>query len=136
MNDINRRAASQQRGAQSAQSGRSDGSKEKMNLEDIVHIANKIGMEYAKAKKDAERFDLLKATKRAKAMLKYDDGKISEAKIKRLAETDEEYVEFLIDLAAAKSEAEKLRIRYESYKNLFEARRSMLSYQKAEMKLL
>ena len=110
--------------------------KVKMNLEDIVHIANKVGMEYAKAKKEAEHLDLLKATKRAKAMLKFDDGKISEAKIKRLAETDEDYVDFLIELAAAKSEADKLRIRYESYKNLFEARRSMLSYQKAEMKLL
>lgn len=136
MNDINRTGRGPQRGPQGAQSGRADSPKEKMNLEDIVHIANKIGMEYAKAKKDAERLDLLKATKRAKAMLKYDDGKASEAKIKRLAETDEEYVEFLIELSAAKSEAEKLRIRYESYKNLFEARRSMLSYQKAEMKLL
>ena len=116
--------------------GASSSGKEKMNLEDIVHVANKVGMEYAKAKKNAEHLELLKATKRAKAMLKYDDGKMSEAKIKRLAETDEDYVEFLVELSSAKSEAEKLRIRYESYKNLFEARRSMLSYQKAEMKLL
>ena len=65
---------------QSAQGAAS--SKEKMNLEDIVHIANKVGMEYAKAKKNAEYLELLKATKRAKAMLKYDDGKMSEAKIK------------------------------------------------------
>jgi hypothetical protein len=121
----------------SASSGASSANpKEKMNLEDIVHIANKVGLEYAKAKREAEHLDLLKATKRAKAMLKHDDGKMSEAKIKRLAETDEEYVEFLIELSDKKSEAEKLRIRYESYKNLFEARRSMLSYQKAEMKLL
>ena len=110
-------------------------SKEKLNLEDIVHITNKIGLEYAKAKRESEHLELLKPTKKAQAMLKFDDGKRSEAKIKRLAETDEAYVEFLCDLSQKKSEAEKLRIRYESYKNLFEARRSMLSYQKAEMKL-
>lgn len=108
---------------------------EKMNLEEIVHLANKVGMEFAKAKKQAEYLDLLKPTKRAKAMLKFDDGKTSEAKIKRLAETDEEYVDFLAQLSEAKSESEKLKIRYDSYRNLFEARRSMLSYQKAEMKL-
>ena len=43
--------------------------------------------------------------------------------------TDIRSVQTLID-------GDKLRIRYESYKNLFEARRSLLSYQKAEMKLL
>jgi hypothetical protein len=53
-----------------------------------------------------------------------------------MTETDAEYVDFLEKLIAAKGECEKLRIRYESYKNLFEARRSLLSYQKAEMKLL
>lgn len=111
-------------------------SREKMSLEDIVHIANKVGMEYAMARKNADHLELLKPTERAKAMLKYDDGKISEAKIKRLAEADDTYVKFILKLAGAKSEAEKLRIRYESYKNLFEAKRSMLSYQKAEMKLI
>lgn len=128
---------SKQQGASSSnQRSSSASSPEKMNLEDIVRIANKIGMEFAKAKKEAEHLDLLKATKRAKAMLKYDDGKMSEAKIKRHAEADEDYVAFLVSLSEAKAEAEKLRIRYESYKNLFEARRSMLSYQKAEMKLV
>lgn len=106
-----------------------------LDLEDIVRIANKIGLEYANAKKKAEHLDLLKATKRAQAMIKYDDGKRSEAKIKRLAEADEQYVDHLIQLSDAKSEAEKLKIRYESYKNLFEAKRSLLSYQKEEMKL-
>ena len=59
-----------------------------------------------------------------------------EAKLRRLTETDAEYVEFIEKLAQAKGDSERLRIRYESYKNLFEARRSLLSYQKAEMKLL
>ena len=107
-----------------------------LNLEEIVYLTNKVGMEYVAAKKLAERLELMKATERAKAMDRYDDGKTSETKIRRQAETDEEYIEFIESLAKAKSDSEKLKIRYESYKNLFEARRSMLSYQKAEMRLL
>ncbi len=106
------------------------------SLEDIVHLANKVGIEYAAAKKISDKLELLKATYRARAMEKYDDGLRTESKIRRLAEVDEVYVDFLEKLAEAKGEAERLRIRYESYKNLFEARRSMLSYKKAEMNLL
>jgi hypothetical protein len=109
---------------------------DKLGLEDIVHLANKIGLEYANAKREAERLDLLKATVRARVSIRLDDGEVSEAKLRRMTETDEEYVTFIEQLAAAKGECDKLRIRYESYKNLFEARRSLLSYQKAEMKLL
>lgn len=109
---------------------------DKLGLEDIVHLANKIGLEYAQAKREAERLDLLKATVRARVSIRLDDGELSEAKLRRMTETDDEYVSFIEQLAAAKGECGKLRIRYESYKNLFEARRSLLSYQKAEMKLL
>lgn len=109
---------------------------DKLGLEDIVHLANKVGLEYARAKKDAERLDLMKATVRARVSIRLDDGNLSEARLRRLTETDTEYVEFIEQLAHAKGECDRLRIRYESYKNLFEARRSLLSYQKAEMKLL
>lgn len=111
-------------------------STDKLGLEDIVHLANRIGLEYAGAKRDAERLDLLKATVRARVTLRLDDGSLTETKLKRLTETDPEYVDFLEKLAHAKGESDRLRIRYESYKNLFEARRSLLSYQKAEMKLI
>ena len=57
-------------------------------------------------------------------------------KIRRLAETDPDYLQFINQLVEAKSNSEKLKIRYESYKNLFEAKRSLLSYQKAEMNIL
>jgi hypothetical protein len=109
---------------------------EKLGLEEIVQIANKIGLEYVDARKEAERLELLKPTIRARIAIKHDDGKLTEARLKRLTETDPEYIEFLEKLAEARGQAERLRIRYESYKNLFEARRSLLSYQKAEMKLL
>lgn len=109
---------------------------ELQSLEEIVQLADKAGMEYARAKKEADRLELLKASKRAQTMERYDDGKHSETKLRRLAELDREYVAFLEKLSESKGEADKLRIRYESYKNLFEARRSMLSYRKAEMSLL
>lgn len=109
---------------------------ERLGLEEIVHIANKIGMEYADAKKDAERFELLKPTVRARIMLSLDDGNLPEVKLRRLTEVHEDYVAFIEQMVEAKGKSEKLRIRYESYKNLFEAKRSLLSYQKAEMKLI
>ena len=108
---------------------------ENLSLEEIVHLTNRVGMEYVAVKKDADRLDLLRATIRARLMIRHDDDKISEAKIKRLAEADPEYVEFLEKLALAKAESDRLKMRYDSYRNLFDARRSMLSYQKAEMKL-
>lgn len=109
---------------------------DKLGLEEIVRLANRIGLEYADAKKKADRCDLLKATVRARVSMRLDSGDISEAKLRRLTETDSEYIDFLDELNNARSECEKLKIRYESYKNLFDARRSLLSYQKAEMKIL
>lgn len=109
---------------------------DKLGLEEIVHVANRIGLEYANAKRDAERLELLKPTVRARIAIRLDDASISEAKLRRLTETDPEYIEFIEKLVVAKGESDKLRIRYESYKNLFEAKRSLLSYQKAEMKLI
>lgn len=107
-----------------------------LGLEEIVHLAHKIGLEYAAAKTEAERLELMKPTVRARVALRLDDGTLTEVKLRRLADTDEEYVEFLEKLSRARCECDRLRIRYESYKNLFEAKRSLLSYQKAEMKLL
>ena len=108
----------------------------KLGLEDIVQLTNKVGLEFVSAKKEAERLELLKPTVRARITIRLDCGNLSEVKLRRLTETDEEYVNYLERLAEAKADADRLRIRYESYKNLFEARRSLLSYQKAELKLI
>jgi len=109
---------------------------DRLGLEDIVHLANKIGLEYVAAKKEADRLDLLKPTVRARVMIRLDNGDMTESLLRRVTEVDPEYTQFLEQLAAARGEADRLRIRYESYKNLFEARRSLLSYQKAELKLI
>ena len=109
---------------------------DRLGLEDLVKLTNKIGLEYVDAKKNAEYFDLMKASVRAKIAIKLDDGNMSEAKLRRLTETDDEYVAFIEKLTEARRNADRLKVRYESYKNLFDARRSLLSYQKAELKLI
>ena len=63
-------------------------------------------------------------------------SRVSEVKLKRLAEADEEYVRILEDIAQVRAESEALRIRYESYRNLFEARRTLISYKKTELRTL
>ena len=107
-----------------------------LSLEEIVHIANKVGLEFVEAKRSAEYYVMMKPTIKAQIMLRIDDGKLTETRLARMAEVDPEYIAFIERLADAKRDADKLRVRYESYKNLFEARRSMLSYQKAELKLI
>jgi hypothetical protein len=109
---------------------------DKLGLEEIVHITNKVGLAYVEAKKTAEHLELLKPTVRARIALRLDDDSMSEAKLKRLTETDSEYLTFLEKLVEAQKESDKLKVRYDSYKNLFDARRSLLSFQKEEMKLL
>lgn len=113
-----------------------------MALEEIIQIANKIGLEYADKRKEAERFELLRTSIRAQIMNRIESlvgvkkEKLPEARLKRLAEADEEYINLLEKIAHARAEAEKLRIRYESYKSLFDARRTMISFKKVELKNL
>ena len=45
-------------------------------------------------------------------------------------------MQFLESIAHVRAESEKLRIRYESYRNLFDAKRTMISYKKTELKTL
>ena len=108
---------------------------EALSLEEIVHKANEVGLLFVEKKREMERMDILKSTIRAKIMNRFDDGSFSEAKLRRLSETDPAYIEHLEKIVNCRYETEKLKIRYDSYKNLFEAKRSELSYKKAEMRL-
>jgi len=66
----------------------------------------------------------MKPTVRSRIAIRLDNGEITETKLRRLTETDNEYVTYLEKLAEARNQCERLRIRYESYKNLFDARRA------------
>ena len=109
-----------------------------LGLEEIIQLANKIGLEYVEKRKEAERLELLRTSVRAKIMnrIELTADKIPEARLKRLAEADSEYIELLEKIVTLRAETEKLRIRYESYKSLFDARRTMISYKKVELKTL
>jgi hypothetical protein len=107
-----------------------------LSLEEIVYLSNSVGLEYIEAKRVSDELELMKPTHRARSMNRHDDGRNSEVKLRRLAEIDPEYLMFLQQLSAAKAKSDRLRIRYDSYKSLFEAKRSMLSYKKAEMGLI
>ncbi|MFZ9520776.1 MAG: hypothetical protein ACO3A4_09885 [Silvanigrellaceae bacterium] len=112
-----------------------------LSLEEIIQLANKIGLEYVDKRRDAERLELLRTTVRARIMNRIeseagDASSIPEGRLKRLAEADSEYVQLLEQIAQTRADSEKLRIRYESYRNLFDAKRTMISYKKTELKTL
>lgn len=126
---------SQHSGVGPASSGR------ELSLEEIIQLANKIGLEFVDKRREAERLELLRTTVRAKIMNRIEaeagvDAGIPEGRLKRLAEADSEYVQLLEQIAQTRADSEKLRIRYESYRNLFDARRTMISYKKTELKTL
>jgi hypothetical protein len=113
--------------------------KRELSLEEIIQLANRIGIEHADKRRDAERLELLRTSVRAQIMNRIEENapkSIAEAKLKRLAEADPEYLELLEGMANARAEAEKLRVRYESYRSLFDAKRTMISLKKVEMKHL
>jgi hypothetical protein len=109
-----------------------------MALEEIIQISNRIGLEYAEKRREAERLELMRTSVRAQIMnrIEQSNEKIPEARLKRLAEAHEEYTALLEKIATYRAEAEKLRVRYESYKSLFDARRTMISYKKVELQNL
>jgi hypothetical protein len=134
-NDPHAPSQPQSSGGSSAQGQRD------LTLEEIIQLANKIGLEYADKRRDAERLELLRTTVRAKIMNRIEsesgsETTIPEGRLKRLAEADSEYVQLLEQIASTRAESEKLRIRYESYRNLFDAKRTMISYKKTELKTL
>lgn len=110
-----------------------------LNLEEIIVMANRLGIEFVEKRKEAERLELLRSSVRAKIMNRIEDElgeKASENKLRRLAEADPEYLSLLEQIAESRAEAEKLKVRYDSYRNLFDARRTLISYRKAELRNL
>lgn len=133
-----RRASPEERRAGGV-AGQGEAARE-MPLEDIISMANRIGLEYVDRRREAERLELLRTSVRSQLMNRIEEESteksIPEARLKRLAEANPEYLELLERIAQTRAESEKLRIRYDSYRNLFEARRTLISYKKTELKTL
>jgi hypothetical protein len=115
--------------------------KRELGLEEIIHMANKIGIDYAEKRREAEKLELMRTSVRAQIMNRiereYEENlkSVNENKLKRLSEADPVYLDVLEKISMLRSESEKLRIRYESYRSLFEAKRTLISYKKVEMKI-
>jgi hypothetical protein len=111
-----------------------------VSLEEIAHLIHEAGMIYAQAKARFEKLDLFRPSVKAIAMQNAlnaaPDTKISETRLTHQAEASKEYRAHLEVLAEAQIAFEVARIHYESLRNLFEAKRSQLSYLKAEMALV
>ena len=112
-----------------------------LSLEEIIHISNKLGLEHAEKRREAELLELLRSSKRAQIMNQIESDNpnnksFSEAKLKRLAEAHPDYLQLLEQIVESRSKAEKVKIRYDSYRNLFEAKRTMISLKKTEMRNL
>ncbi len=110
-----------------------------LNLEEIIVMANRLGIEFVEKRKEAERLELLRTSVRARIMNRIEANsqeKLSENKLRRLAEADDEYLDLLERIADSRGESEKLRVRYDSYRNLFDARRTLISYRKTELRSL
>jgi len=119
--------------------GSSRGNNTELSLEQIINLANRIGLEYADRRREAERLELLRTSLRAQIMNRLEaesPERIPEARLKRLAEAHPEYLQLLENIAEKRADTEKLRVRYDSYRNLFEARRTQISYKKAELRNL
>lgn len=133
-----RRASPEERRAGGV-AGQGDAARE-MPLEDIISMANRIGLEYVDRRREAERLELMRTSVRSQLMNRIEEEStersIPEARLKRLAEAHPEYLDLLERIALTRAESEKLRIRYDSYRNLFEARRTLISYRKTELKTL
>src|SRR4051794_5647451 len=108
-----------------------------LSLEELTHHIHAAGMIYAQAKARYEKLELFKHSVKAWVMQSIleeaKDNKLSEARLTHLAEASKGYRGHLEKLATARQEYEIARVHYESLRNLFEAKRSQLSYLKAEM---
>jgi hypothetical protein len=109
------------------------------DLQEVVRQMHAAGLKYAKSKALLERLELTRSSVKARLMQKIlqtaGDGKISETRLLHQAEATPEYWSHLEQIAKAREDFEIHRIVYESLRALFDAKRSEMSYAKAEMNL-
>lgn len=110
------------------------------DLETLSYEIEKKGKIWIEAKQIAERYEELKKTILAEIQNNtesYNTGKeLSESKLKRLAEGSDMYKAHIEEMCAAKKNASVAYIEYEALKNLFEAKRSDQSFEKAKLQLI
>lgn len=62
-----------------------------------------------------------------------DQGEFSEAKLERLAKGSAPYRDYIAGMCAARADALRKKVKYESWQNLFEARRTLAATERVKI---
>lgn len=118
------------------------GSWDKMTLDEIAYEAGIIGERWAKLKQVDDRFERGKPSKLAVVEAEIQEWadssglKISKAEKESRALASEKYQQYLKEWDSAHGETLKARVAYDTWQNLFEARRTLESTERAKMRML
>jgi len=102
-----------------------------ITLEQLAYLIHKTGQEYAEFKQVADRYDELKkhliSTKKVWHFQDANEkGKsLPDTRAETLALADADYKQHIFDMLDARKRADKAKIRFEAYQNLFDAKRTM-----------
>ena len=114
-----------------------------MTLEQITYLIHKTGQEYAEFKQISDRMEELKKVKMSrlkmhfieKAALEHKRISMNEAETMALStEGANSYEEFIKDMILQTKRTEQAKIKYEAYKNLFEAKRTFEVTEREKLK--
>ena len=106
------------------------------DLENLVKQINEAGLAMVEAQLKASQ--LADDEKNFLATLMSDlekaiDEKTSETKLERMARGSSEFRDYVRGRVLAQGEAQRLRVRYQSYQSLFEAKRSELALEREKI---
>jgi hypothetical protein len=107
------------------------------NLERLVVEIQVAGQEWIEAKLKSDQLDDGEKNYLAALMNSLDDAmkgtKISESKLERLARGSPEFGNYVIGKVTAIAETGRKKVRYEALQNLWEAKRSELSFERVKI---
>jgi len=105
-------------------------------LERRIIAAEKLGESWAELHATWMQLDDAKKNVLAGLMNDLDDGKTSESKLERLARGAKEYQDYCTNLALAKGQELRAKVKYECARDYFEAGRSAEATARAQMQTL
>lgn len=109
------------------------------NLEKFVTEYQNAGIAWVEAKLLCDQLEADEKNYLAALMNAIDHAeteKVSESKLERLARGGKEFREYCRSVATARAEMLRKRVRYDGLEKLFEAKRSKLSFEKEQLKIL
>jgi len=108
-----------------------------INLESLVIEIQQAGQEWIEAKLRSDQLEDGEKNFLAALINSLDDAmkgqKVSETKLERLARGSADFREYVTGKCCAIAETARKRVRYESLRDLFEARRSEFAFERAKL---